>query len=239
MTAPATPQNLHLVNAAATDAHHAVLTIACDAVPGARYRWSHAFGNPYSPTLRTIEETANPQLVVGPVLPFIVAPGEPYTVSVEAVVGAEVSVPNTVQFDAPAFVAAPHLAGKVPFATLPIVDFADSFQFTHAITGPKGTQDVDFTYDTGAYTPLFSKAAASALGLPNLGPVTVSGVGGSNTAYNSEFGIQIGSRSFVKQPCIVDDSFQQNLYGASFLMNNKLAIFIDPVKQTISFYDAG
>ena len=240
MPVPATPQNFRLVSATVRDERHAVLTVACDPVAGAtEYRWYHEYGNAYTPSLRAIAVTKEPLLTVGESAPFVVAPGVPYTMAVEAANADGVSVANAQQFDVPRWISQSGPSVGKPFAVIGVQEVADSFQFAYPLTGPKGTHDVQFIFDSGAFEMLLTEADATAMGLPNLGPLQVSGVGGASTAYQSVVSFVLGGRAYRNVPCVVDTTFMQNLFGARFWIENRIAALVDPVSATISFFDAG
>lgn len=122
---------------------------------------------------------------------------------------------------------------------LAVIDLAerqDSFQFVYPLTGPAGSGDVAFVLDTGAFELLLTQSDADALGLPNLGPLQVAGVGGSSSAYQSQVSLSIGGSAFSNVPCVVDPTFNQNLFGARLLIDQGLAILVDPVASTLTFF---
>ncbi len=114
--------------------------------------------------------------------------------------------------------------------------------FTAKLFGPNGESkevQVTFTLDSGAFEPLLLQAVAQELNLPNLGPAPISGVGGSATAYNSRFGLQIGNRTWQDIACVVLEENVPNvpmLFGLRFFMALNLGFTVDiPVGNLVWF----
>jgi len=237
MAAPGTPQNFRLTNVIVKDKNHALISVACDPVTGATgYKWFHEFGNVYTPNMRFITETSAPETGVGSTPPFIVTPGQPYTMAVEAVNIDGSSVPNVQVFNIPAYIDPKGPVLSAPFAELQASQSGDAFYVGLVIDGPTASQEVQFVFDTGAFEMLLDATTAKNLNLPNLGAIQVSGVGGASTAYNSEVSFTLGNREFKNVPCVVDSTFDQPLFGARFWITNKLAPLVDPVNNVIYFY---
>ena len=234
-------QNLHVVLAQATDADTAVVVLAWDPVAGAgAYLVDHVFqmfGGLAG--LRTIGATTVPSFAVGSYAPFTITLGSTYTLGVRAYAPGVESPASVIEVQVPPYGASSGSTpstGAAPLATVSLTEVQDSFQFSYPLTGPDGTADVPFVLDTGAFEILLPQSVADALGLPNLGPLQVSGVGGSSTAYQSQVTLSIGTETFADVNCVVDPTFTQNLFGARLLIDHGLAILVDPVAQTLSFY---
>ncbi len=109
----------------------------------------------------------------------------------------------------------------------------DTFYFAPLINGTRVHRMI---LDTGAFELTFTQKVANQLGLPNLGPIQVGGVGGTAQAYRSECEIEINGNRFPNTPCIVDPSFTEGsgLFGLRFFLDNKIMLQLDPVKQTLT-----
>lgn len=237
MAAPATPLNFRMTNVVVKDKKHALISVACDPSEGAtEYKWFHEFGDMYKPGMRLIAKTAVPEVGVGSTPPFIVAPGVPYTMAVVAVNADGESVPDAQQFDIPPYLSPKGPNLPAPFAEIQASQSGDAFYISLVIDGPTKSQDVQFVFDSGAFELLLDVKTATTLGLPNLGSIQVSGVGGATTAYNSELSFSLGGTDFTKVPCVVDSTFDQPLFGARFWIEHKLAPLIDPANNVIYFY---
>lgn len=114
----------------------------------------------------------------------------------------------------------------------------DACQFVYPVTGPVGTGYVAFVLETDAFELLLTQSDAQALGLPNLGPLQVAGVGGASSAYRSQVTLSVGIRTFVDVACVVDPTFGQNPFGARLLIDHGWAILVDPVASTLTFLQA-
>lgn len=91
--------------------------------------------------------------------------------------------------------------------------------------------------DTGAATLIFNGDVARRLKLPNLGRVLVGGVGGTVSAFRSKCNLEIGKRLYKNVPCVVITGFsKQALLGLKFFRDRRLALFLDPSKQTLKIY---
>lgn len=233
--------NLHVVLAQAVNAQSAVVVLSWDPVPGAdAYLVDHVFRLFGGVTgLRTIGETTVPSFAVGSYTPFAVTPGATYALSVRACAPGSESPAATIEVEVPPYGtrsgSSPN-TGATPLATVRLIVAQDSFQFSYPLTGPDGTADVPFVLDTGAFEMLLTQGVADSLGLPNLGPVQVSGIGGSSTAYQSQVTLSIGTEMVTDVHCVVDPTFTQNLFGARLLIDHGVAILVDPVTETLTFY---
>lgn len=112
----------------------------------------------------------------------------------------------------------------------------DSFYFAPLVNGSRVHGMV---MDTGAFELTFNQRVASQLGLPNLGPIQIGGVGGSALAYQSECEIEINGRRFPKTPCIVDASLTEaGLFGLRFFIDNQLKLELNPVTKILRVTNA-
>ncbi|MCY0886368.1 MAG: aspartyl protease family protein [Firmicutes bacterium] len=105
----------------------------------------------------------------------------------------------------------------------------DAFHFGLTLTGPAGSQPVEFVLDTGAFVMLLRAWVASALGLPDLGNLNISGIGGSSPAYTSQVGFTLGAHAFNEVHCVVDPTFPgPALFGLRFFIDHGLSLSLDP-----------
>lgn len=140
--------------------------------------------------------------------------------------------------------------GSTVVATVPMSIFQNAILFnaqavalagtqTGSQTGSQsgtqaGTEDILFQLDTGAYEPLITKEVAQELNLPNLGSDAVQGVGGVNSAYDSQITLTIGGHTFNNIPCIVDDSYMgPSLFGYSFFTDAGYDLLVSQKTNTI------
>lgn len=116
----------------------------------------------------------------------------------------------------------------------------DAFHF-NLVLGYQGlTLSSPFILDTGAFEMALTEATASALGLPNLGALTISGVTGSAQAYKSEVDVDLGSTLYTNVHCIVDPSLQSDqLFGLRFFIDHQLELSLNTVTQTLTVAKAG
>jgi hypothetical protein len=110
----------------------------------------------------------------------------------------------------------------------------DSFLFGATCTGPGGTVPVPFVLDTGAFEMLLTESVATALRLPNLGTVDLSGVGGSVQAYQSTVDLALNGHVWLGVPCVVDPTFATNLFGLRWWVDNRLRLLLDPAAATLT-----
>lgn len=116
-------------------------------------------------------------------------------------------------------------------ATVPLTTFQNGLFFN----AQGGGQDILFQLDTGAYEPLVTKQVAQLLNLPNLGSTQVQGIGGQDTAYNSQMTLSIGGQQFTNIPCIVDDSYNgPSLFGYGFFGDNGYDLLVSQKHNTIT-----
>ena len=233
---PATPAGLFLSSAVAVSKDRAVLVFEWDSVSDAQYYViSHVYADKAGqPMPRFIGRTTATSFAIGKLAPFFVAPGGLYTVAVQAENAGGLSVPSVLQVTAPTFAETPKLGELL--TSFKVDTVSDSFQFPLSVEGPKTTAPVLFTLDTGAFEMLLTGADALNLGLPNLGALTVGGVGGSASAFRSEVSFSLGTRRFANVPCIVDPSFDVNLFGARFFIDNKLTLVVDTKTSAVAIY---
>ena len=120
-------------------------------------------------------------------------------------------------------------------ATIHGVIYGDAFYFALPIQDSSGdTQQVYFLLDTGAFELMFHKSDADTLKLPNIGEMSISGVGGKQIAYQSMVTFKLGDQEFTNVPCIVDEdpNFSTNLFGLKFILDNHLTIKVRPDTAT-------
>ena len=123
-----------------------------------------------------------------------------------------------------------------PVATFRGAVRQDAFCFTVNVNG---TPVKDMILDTGAFELTFNGTVAKSLGLPNLGPLQIGGVGGAAQAYRSRCNVQIGNRTFHNVPCIVDPSFTDTgLFGLRFFIDNHLKLELNPATRTLQIFPA-
>jgi len=97
-------------------------------------------------------------------------------------------------------------------------------------------QQVQFVLDTGAFELTLPSGIAQSLGLPNLGPVEVGGVGGTTAGYWSVCDVVFPGKTFPNVNCVVLESFPMPLFGLRFAINRNLGIDLDLPEQTVTFY---
>ena len=111
----------------------------------------------------------------------------------------------------------------------------DALHFDLALGYQGSTMSSPFILDTGAFELTLSDATASALGLPNLGTLTIQGVTGSASAYQSEVDVQIGGQTYAHVACIVDPSLgNTQLFGLRFFIDKQLQLALNPAAQTLT-----
>lgn len=237
------------------DRKHPLGTFAVTAPKGADELWVyHSFGNPYSPDERLIEKVAvgadgTATFVVGHA-PFTLNGGGPYTLAVYGGAGGRrAPVPLVKEFQIPAYVA-PVSANGMPE---PVAWAQGQIQgdalIVPVLVGPPGaaTTKVQFRHtaepdiaDSGAFTIVIDPATATALGLPNNGPVDASGVGGAAKGYYTTIDLEFpgnGAR-YNSEKAVVLPSFNECLIGLSFAVNHKYIFAVDTVRATLSYYPA-
>jgi hypothetical protein len=96
---------------------------------------------------------------------------------------------------------------------------------------------VVFVIDTGdAIGPVFNAADAETLALPNLGPLGVSGAGGSVQIYSTKANISLGGDTFQDEPSAVDSMLQGNsLLGLPFFIKQGGVLAFDFAHMTVTF----
>lgn len=117
----------------------------------------------------------------------------------------------------------------------------DSYTFMVNLAGPTGTQSSQlFLLDTGAFEMLLSESAATALGLPNEGAITIEGVTGNAAAYNSHVTVKFSNTVvFEDVACVVMPTLQSDaLFGFRFWLNRGLAPFLNPEQAWLAIYTA-
>jgi hypothetical protein len=207
--------------------------------------WYHSFGDPYRPSERLIAKLpVGDALTIGGTAPWLLSPGGPYTLAVYAAAqGRRAPVPLVAEFTIPT-----RPPGRIelppPIEVIQLDKVLEaetySYQFDHAIEGPMGSATLHWLYDTGAFRFLIvlTPAAAAALGLANLGPIDLSGVGGSASGYKTTVAIPLGDRVYQAQKAVVDPTFTQNLWGAEFEIDQALAFALNPVSARLAFWHA-
>jgi hypothetical protein len=114
----------------------------------------------------------------------------------------------------------------------------DAFYFGLPVKNSGGTfENVLFLFDTGAFEMLLTAGVAQGLGLPDLGPAEISGIGGLESAYNTQATFKLSDNEFTT-PAVVDEntSFGINLFGLKFCDRNQLTLELDLQARTLSFY---
>lgn len=246
------PANLALVKADVTDADRALLTFTWDAVDGANEYWVyHEFGNPYMPDQRLAAKVPACSVTIGGTPPFLVAPGAPYTIAVYAAAGgAHAPVPAVLEVHVPPYVAQSPaaVAFPEPFAWAPGTVENDSL-VAPILVGAPGSQKQQVSFrrtktqdiaDSGAYSIVIDPATAQMLGLPNNGPVDVSGVGGGATGYATEIDLEFpgnGTRVYG-QYAVVISTFQECLIGFMFAVERGLVMCEDSQRGVLSYFKA-
>ncbi|MHB1681453.1 MAG: retroviral-like aspartic protease family protein [Bacilli bacterium] len=111
----------------------------------------------------------------------------------------------------------------------------DAFQFNLTLGYQGSTMASSFILDTGAFELTLSEYTAAALNLPNLGTLTIQGVTGAATAYQSEVDLQIGGQTYDHVACIVDPSLANTqLFGLRFFIDKQLQLTLNPAAQTLT-----
>jgi hypothetical protein len=113
----------------------------------------------------------------------------------------------------------------------------DRFTFPLTLTGTK-PYSLWILHDTGAFELLLDGATAKACGAPNLGATEVAGVTGSSEAYWSEVDVTIAGRTWRRVSCVVDPGATESLWGYRFYQDHGYGLQIDPVRQTLTIWDA-
>ncbi len=117
---------------------------------------------------------------------------------------------------------------------------SDAFVFSLPVVGPLGRETPFFILDTGAFEMLLPPDLASRLGLPNLGPLPIGGIGGSVKAYQSQVDILLSPRRFPAVACVVDPAYSgPGLFGLRFFIDNQLALTLNPQEQTLAIRGEG
>ena len=111
------------------------------------------------------------------------------------------------------------------------------FEFPLTLTGTK-PYSLWILHDTGAFELLLDGETAKACGAPNLGATEVAGVTGSSNAYWSEVDVTIAGRTWRRVPCVVDPGATEPLWGYRFYQDHGYGLQIDPVRQTLTIWDA-
>jgi len=114
----------------------------------------------------------------------------------------------------------------------------DAFYFGLPVKNSGGTfENVLFLFDTGAFEMLLTAGVAQGLGLPNQGPIEISGLGSVQSAYNTQATFKLSNNEFTT-PAVVDEntSFGINLFGLRFSVENQLTLQLDLQARTLSFY---
>lgn len=117
----------------------------------------------------------------------------------------------------------------------------DSYTFMVNLTGPASIEAPQlFLLDTGAFEMLLSESAASALGLPNEGAVTIEGVTGNAAAYNSHVTVKFSNTVvFDNVACVVMPDLQSDaLFGFRFWLNRGLMPMLNPAQGWLAIYQA-
>lgn len=111
----------------------------------------------------------------------------------------------------------------------------DSFCFS--LDAPNENGIGNLILDTGAFELTIAKGIADAMTPPltNLGNIVIGGIGGSETAYRSQYSFILGETTYTDVPCIVDPNFTaaDSLFGFSFLEQNNLSISLDIPNATL------
>lgn len=128
------------------------------------------------------------------------------------------------------------VAGSTQVVASVPISFTNNAVFFNAEVG---TTPVQFQLDTGAYETVISQSYASQLNLPNLGNVTIFGVGGQAQAYNSDVTLNIGGVQFANVPCIVDSSYTgAPLFGYNFFDQNNYDLLVSHRTSTMSILNS-
>ena len=89
--------------------------------------------------------------------------------------------------------------------------------------------------DSGAFELMLTQKVADALKAPNLGSMTISGVGGQNTAYNSKVTLSVGGVEFKDIPCVVDTAFTgYPLFGFRLFKDNNWDLLISNIHSAMA-----
>jgi hypothetical protein len=241
-TAPSTPQNLRVLALQVESPRTALLTLAWDPSPGATvYEVGHV--GPWGLWHRAIEDVTSTQATIGTREPFIVAPGQPYTVYVRAGLKtpSEIlwSVPAVLEVQVPPY-QAPVPGLPAPYAEVQGLLVGDSVLVPLLVGAPgkdlSHVRETLFVVDTGAFETALDAEAAQALGLPNLGSAQVQGVGGSAQAYNTKLDVQWANGRRDTLNAVVIPGFGQNLWGLRYAVDRKLTIMLSTTTPPVLRY---
>jgi predicted aspartyl protease len=105
------------------------------------------------------------------------------------------------------------------------------------VDGLVNGRQVSLTVDTGdAIGPTFNSADAKALGLPALGPLDVSGAGGSVEIQKTQADITLGGTTFGSEPGAIDPNLQgTSLLGLPFFLRQGGKLCFDFDSSQLSF----
>lgn len=239
---PAVPTGLTASRIEVLSPDRALVWIAWLPVPGATiYQYGHV--GPDGEWHRMIGTTTATQAEIGDDLPFVVSPGGPYTVYVQA--GSQYgthelwSDPAVLEIHVPAYVAPePKSSAAVAEVTGQILN--DALVVPLLMGAPGGAlQTVQCVVDTGAFECAIDATTASQLGLPNLGATTVGGVGGSASAYLTQVDVQFGpgGTKYEKVNAVAIEGFGQNLWGLRFAVDRQYRLCLDTKAATLAYYE--
>lgn len=114
------------------------------------------------------------------------------------------------------------------------------FQVTNSsivIEGLVNGQPVTFVVDTGdAIGPTFNASDAKALALPNLGPLDITGAGGSVEISKTQADITLGGTTYVSEPSAIDTNLDgPSLLGLPFFLRQGGILSFDFDNGALSF----
>ena len=241
---PGVPQNFRVASLEVLSPTRALVTYAWDDVPSATiYQIGH--DGPEGAWHRPITNTSATEAEIGAAEPFIVAPGRPYTAYVQA--GIEIGSkilwgdPAVLEISVPEY-EAPARAGEKPVASVEGTLANDSV-VVPILMGAPGTdastlQAVECVVDTGAFECAIDATTASLLHLPNLGPTSVGGVGGSATAYLTQVDVQFGpgGATYKAVNAVAIEGFGQNLWGLRFAIDRGYEVRLNTRTAELSYY---
>jgi len=105
------------------------------------------------------------------------------------------------------------------------------------VDGAVNGQPIQFIVDTGdAIGPTFNSADADSLKLPDLGPLEVSGAGGSVAISKTQADITLGNTTYTSESSAIDSNLQgPSLLGLPFFLRQEGTLCFDFETNQLSF----
>lgn len=145
--------------------------------------------------------------------------------------------------------APPQMITDIPpkdIITLPVSSVAlkelFKWDMTGAVQNPQtgiGNSEFYITFDSGSFELLIPETIATKLNLPNLGTQNLTGVGGPViSGMLSKVNVMLGSYILTDINCVCIPNFMGILFGSKTLVDRNIGVTLNPVKMTITFFDA-